>query len=89
MVPGNSWGRGAGWSKVEELIELARIPDGSTWTQERRARIFEHVMARIERERERRRVFWAFAAGAATVLIAGLLVRLLNVAGIVPIRAAL
>jgi hypothetical protein len=46
-------------------------------------------MARVEKERERRRVFWAFAAGAATVLIAGLLVKLLNVGGIVPIRAAL
>lgn len=89
MVPGNSWGRGAGWSKVEELIELARVPDGSTWTRERRARIFQQVMTRLEKERERRRVFWAFAAGAATVLIAGLLVRLLGVVGIVPIRAAL
>jgi hypothetical protein len=86
VVPGNSWGRGAGWSRVEELIELARMPDGSTWTRERRARIFQQVMARLEKERERRRVFWAFAAGAATALIAGLLVMLLNVATIVPIR---
>ena len=88
-MPGNSWGRGAGWSKVEELIELARRPDGSTWTRDRRARIFQQVMVRVEKDRERRRVFWAFAAGAATVLIAALLVRLLSVAGIAPIRAAL
>jgi hypothetical protein len=46
-------------------------------------------MVRVEKDRERRRVFWAFAAGAATVLIAALLVRLLSVAGIAPIRAAL
>ena len=92
MEPGVSWGRneggsGEGWSgRAKELIELGKIelgsrPAGSEWSAERRERIFRQVLARVERARQRRRLLQAFAAGASTVLLVGLLLKLIGVGG--------
>ena len=78
MEPGNSWGRGEGWSNVVHLIDLARTPDASDWDAERRDRILQRVLVRIEKDRQRRQVMRAFAAGASTVLIIGLLAKLIS-----------
>jgi len=78
VEPGNSWGRGEGWSNVVHLIDLARTPDASDWDAERRDRILQRVLVRIEKDRQRRQVMRAFAAGASTVLIIGLLAKLIS-----------
>ena len=78
MEPGNDWGRGGEYSNVMALIELARTPDGSEWTAERRERILQQVLARVEKDRERWRWVQAFAAGASVVLAVGLLVKLMT-----------
>jgi hypothetical protein len=74
----NSWEKGEGWSQVKALIELAREEEASEWTAARRQRILHGVLERMEKDRERRRVTRAFAAGASTVLLAGLLLRLVS-----------
>jgi hypothetical protein len=56
-----------------ELIELARRADAAEWTAERRDRIYQQVLARAEKERERRRVMRTFAAGASALALIGLL----------------
>jgi hypothetical protein len=71
--------RGEPWSKVMALVELARRPDDSEWTEERRERILQRVLAQAEEARQRRRVRRAFVAGACAVLMAGLALRLLGV----------
>ena len=71
MEPGVSWG----WN------ELDKRSAGSEWSAERRERIFQQVLAKVERARERRRLRKAFAAGASTVLLVGLLLRLIGVGG--------
>jgi hypothetical protein len=78
VEPGNDWGRGDGYASVMALIELARKPDSSEWTAERRERILQQVLARVEKDRERWRWAQAFAAGASAVLAVGLLVRLMT-----------
>lgn len=88
MEPGNSWGRGDQWSRVRELLELARKPDVSEWSAERRERILERVLARAEKERERRRLRRAFAAGASTVLVLGVLLKLLSGTIAAPARSS-
>ena len=82
VEPGVSWGWNEGWSgRAKELIELGKSPDSSEWSAERRERIFQQVLARVERGRERRRLVKAYAAGASTVLLVGLLLRLIGVGG--------
>jgi hypothetical protein len=87
LEPGVSWGRNEGWSgRAKELIELGKIDlgrksDASEWSAERRERIFQQVLARVERGRQRRRLLQAFAAGASTVLLVGLLIKLIGVGG--------
>jgi hypothetical protein len=76
---GDSWGRGEGWARVKELIEFVKRSNGSEWNAERRERILRQVLARTERARERRRLVHAFSAGASTVLVVGLLLRLIGV----------
>jgi hypothetical protein len=76
---GDAWGRGEGWSNVmAALIDLARKPDESEWNAERRDRILEKVLARVEKDRQRRQVMRAFVAVASTVLVIGLLAKLIN-----------
>ena len=79
MEPGTSWERGEGWTKVVSLIEIARQRDWSEWTTDRKERIFQGVLAGVAQQRERRRVVRAFAAGAFTVLLVGLLLKLIGV----------
>jgi len=77
-----SEGRSEDWSKkARELLELGKRTDRSEWTAERRERIFQQVLARVARARERRRLMQAFAAGASTVLLVGLLLRLMGIGG--------
>ncbi len=82
MEPGVSWRWNEGWSgKAEELIESRKRSEGLEWSAERRERIFQQVLARVERARERRRLLQAFGAGASTVLLVALLLRLIGVGG--------
>ena len=60
------------------LIDLARKPDELDWNAERRDRILEKVLARVEKDRQRRHVMRAFVAVASTVLVIGLLAKLIN-----------
>jgi hypothetical protein len=83
VEPGVSWGWSEVWSeRAKELIELCKKrSDGAEWSAERRERVFQQVLARVARARERRRLRQAFAAGAFTVLLVGLLLRLTGVGG--------
>jgi hypothetical protein len=83
VEPGTSWERGEGWTKVVSLIQVARQRDWSEWTPEQKERIFHRVMEGVAQKDERRRMVRAkaraFAAGAVTVLVVGLLLRLIGV----------
>jgi hypothetical protein len=79
VEPGDNWGRGEGWARVEELIEFAKRSNGSEWNADRREQILRRVLARTERAWERRRVVQAFAAGASAIVVVGLLLRLIGV----------
>ena len=81
MRAGQSWGRGEGWSKVIALIEIARRGDAGEWTAERRERVYEQVMARAERERARRRMMRALAAGVSTLLLVAVMFGLFSAGG--------
>ena len=78
MEPGDSWGRSEHTASIQALLAIAGKPDYAEWTPERRDRILQNVLARLEKDRERRRVMRAFAAGASTVLVAGLLLKLIT-----------
>ena len=52
MEPGNSWGRGEGWAKVMELIEIAKRTEYKV-SPERRERILQRALASVEAERRR------------------------------------
>ena len=78
MEPGNSWGQGEGWSNVRALLDMARKADASDWDEGRRQRVLDKVLVMVEKERQRRQVVRAFAAGASTVLVIGLLAKLIT-----------
>ena len=87
MKPGDSWGWNESWTgRAKELIELGKRSEGSEWNAERRERILQQVLVRVESARERRRLLQAFAAGASTVLLVGLLLRLVGVGGPAQVR---
>ena len=87
VEPGVSWGQNEGWSgRAKELVELGRGPDGAEWSAQRKERIFQQVLARVERGRQRRRLLRAYAAGASTVLLVGLLLRLIGIGAAPPAR---
>ena len=71
--------RGQKQKLVEALIEAARVPDAAGWDKERKERIYEKIMIRVERREQRIRMARAFAAGASAVLVGGLLLRLVGV----------
>jgi hypothetical protein len=79
VEPGNDWGKGEGWPNVVRLIELAKQAPPEPLSQERRAQIIQQVIARVEKNREQRRVRLAFAAGAAAIVVIGLLLKLVSV----------
>ena len=67
------WGRGEDWARIERLLELARSAHREELSPERRERIREGLLMRLERNRIRRRRLRAIVTGASTVLLAGLL----------------
>jgi hypothetical protein len=78
---GDSLEHDEGWQSVRRLIELAKSAHSPTLSPERRQRIREGLLQRLERdriekldrERTRRRIAGALVAGASTTLLAGLL----------------
>jgi hypothetical protein len=73
---GEAWKRGEDWARVERLLELARSAHREELSPERRARIREGLLERLERDQIRRRRARAFVIGASTVVLAGLLLML-------------
>jgi len=75
-----------GWERVRRLIELAKSAHEPALSPERRQRIRQGLLQRLERDRieklgrdrTRRRMAAAFVAGASTTLLAGLLLRLVS-----------
>jgi hypothetical protein len=66
---------------VKRLIEVAKQAE-TEWTPERREQIFQRVVAKAEkRDRARRRARRVLAAGAGAVLLAGLVIRLVEIGG--------
>jgi hypothetical protein len=78
VEPADSWGRSEHTSSIMALLAMAGKPDDVEFSPERRARILQNVLARVEKDRERRRIVRAFAAGASTVVVAGLLLKLIT-----------
>lgn len=76
------------WARVERLIALARSAYEVELTPERRQQIRQRLLDKLdqlERQRERRRhrrrvAAGVFVAGASTILLAGLLLKLVRVA---------
>lgn len=74
-----------GWQSVKRLIELARCAP-TTLSPERKQRIRQGLMERLERdrietsqrERNRRLIARSFVAGVSTTLLAGLLLKLVS-----------
>jgi hypothetical protein len=79
VEPGNIWSGVEGWSDVVAMIELAKRAPEPRVSEERRARIIEQVLARVQENRERSRVRRAFVAGAAAILLLGLALKLVSV----------
>jgi hypothetical protein len=70
-----AWGAvpGPEWDRLQSLLELARRAHRAELDPERRERVRERLLARLERNRIRRRVARVFlAAGASIALLAGL-----------------
>jgi hypothetical protein len=78
VEPGDSWGRSEHTASILALLALAGKPDDVQLTAERRERILQNMLAWVEKDRERRRVVRAFAAGASTVVVVGLLLKLIT-----------
>jgi hypothetical protein len=70
--------RGEEWAKLERLIALARSAHRTELSPARRERIREGLLEKLERNRRRRRMARLFAAGASTVLLAGLLLKVVT-----------
>jgi len=70
---GEPWKRGEDWARIERLLELARSAHREELSPERRERIRQGLLERLERDRIRRRRVRAFVIGASSVVLAGLL----------------
>jgi hypothetical protein len=79
VEPGNSRFEGEGWSRVAKLIALAKLAPEPCVSQQRRERIIQQILARVQQNREQRRVRRAFVAGAAAILLLGLALKLASV----------
>jgi len=75
---GTSLEWGEDWARIERLIALARNAHRTELTSDRKDRIRDRVLIRLERSRDRRRTARAFAAGASTMLLAVLLLKLVS-----------
>jgi hypothetical protein len=73
---GTSLEGGEGWERVERLLALARSAPPTELSQERRERIREALLDRLAKMRERRLMARAFVAGASTMVLAALLLKL-------------
>ena len=82
MDTGTSVERGEGWEQVERLLALARSAHRTELTTERRERIRTALLDRLTKVRERRLMARAFVAGASSVLLAVVVLKL--VVGVVP-----
>jgi hypothetical protein len=79
-----------GWERVKRLIEMAKRAQEPTISLERRRRIRDGLLQRLERDRieraerqrMRRHVAGAFVAGASTMVLAGLLLKLVSGGGL-------
>ena len=78
METGTSLEWGEDWARIEKLIALARNAHRTELTRDRKDRIRDQVLDRLERSRDRRRTVRAFAAGASTMLLAVLLLKLVS-----------
>ena len=86
METGDRLEHDEGWERVKKLLELAKCAQVRTLSPERRQRIRDGLLQRlerdrierVERQRMRRRVAGAFVAGASTMLLAGFLVKLVS-----------
>ena len=88
MEPADGWGRSEHTESIMALLAFAGKPDHVEWTDERRERIIQNVLARVAKARERRRLARAFAAGASTVVVVGLLLKLITGIAAAPARSA-
>jgi hypothetical protein len=78
-----------GWENVKRLIDLAKCAEVTPLSPQRRQRVIDGLMKRLEqdrieraaRQRMRPRVAGAFLAGATTMLVAGLLLKLVSGGG--------
>lgn len=74
------------WASVKRLLDLAKSAHTAPLSPERRRRICDGLLKRLERDRieqaerqrMRRRVAGAFVAGASTTLLVGLLLKLVS-----------
>ena len=88
METGTRLDRSGEWARVEWLIELARSAYEVELTPERRERMRQRLLEKLdqaERERERRRnrrrvAARVLLAGASTIVLAGLVLKLARVA---------
>ena len=79
-----------GWERVRRLIELAKSEQEETFSPERKQRLRDNLLRRLEqdriqrleRQRMRRRIAGGFVAGASTMLLVGLLLRLVGGGGL-------
>ncbi len=84
METADSLEHDAGWETIKRLIELARSAPETRFSPQRRQRIRDGLLQRLEqdrieraeRQRMRARVAGAFVAGVSTTLLAGLLLKL-------------
>ena len=79
MESGIGWERNEGWTEIVGMMEAARRRDWQEWTQERREQVLQRVLAGVEKRKQRRRAARAFLAGACTVMLVGLLLKLIGV----------
>jgi len=79
-----------GWENVKKLIDLAKCAQATPLSPQRRQRVIDGLLKRLEqdrieraaRQRMRPRVAGAFVAGATTTLLAGLLLKLITGGGL-------
>lgn len=76
MDTGMSVERGEGWEQVEKLLVLARSAHRTELSPARRDRIRADLLEKLTRIRERRLMARAFVAGASSVLVAVVLLKL-------------
>ena len=77
--PGEEWGvRGEEWTRLDSLLALARHAHREEMTEERRVRIRERVLERLDRLERRRRRVRLFMFAASTAFLAACLVMLVR-----------